>query len=84
MHLKIRHRTEYRYETPVRYSIQELRLTPNSNAGQEVGKWKVNTPIKASNSIDSFGNTCSVFVQENLYTSMMIEAEGEIRTQDAH
>jgi len=83
MHLKIRHRTEYRYETPVRYSIQELRLTPSSNAGQEVSKWKINAPIKASNSIDAFGNTCSVFVQESPYTSMMIEAEGEIHTQDA-
>ena len=83
MHLKIRHRTEYRYETPVRYSIQELRLTPPSVAGQQIDKWKISTPIKASNSIDTFGNTCSVFVQESPYTSMMIEAEGEVHTQDA-
>ena len=83
MHLKIRHRTEYRYETPVRYSIQELRLTPPSTAGQQIDKWKISTPIKASNSIDSFGNVCSVFVQESPYTSMMIEAEGEVHTQDA-
>jgi transglutaminase-like putative cysteine protease len=83
MHLKIRHRTEYRYETPVRYSIQELRLSPISTAGQQVDKWKVSTPIKASTSIDTFGNVCSVFVQESPYTSMMIEAEGEVRTQDA-
>lgn len=83
MHLKIRHRTEYRYETPVRYSIQELHLTPPSTAGQKVGKWKIATPIKASNSIDSFGNLCSVFVQESPYTSMMIEAEGDVQTQDA-
>ena len=83
MHLKIRHRTEYRYETPVRYSIQELRLTPPNVAGQQVDKWRVSTPIKASNSIDTFGNACSVFVQESPYTSMMIEAEGEVRTRDA-
>jgi transglutaminase-like putative cysteine protease len=83
MHLKIRHRTEYRYETPVRYSIQELRLTPPSVAGQTIDKWKISTPIKASNSIDVFGNACSVFVQESSYTSMMIEAEGEVQTQDA-
>jgi hypothetical protein len=48
-----------------------------------VDKWKISTPIKASNSIDTFGNACSVFVQESPYTSMMIEAEGEIHTQDA-
>lgn len=83
MHLKIRHRTEYRYETPVRYSIQELRLTPPNVAGQQIDKWKISTPIKASSSVDTFGNTCSVFVQESPYTSMMIEAEGEVHTQDA-
>ena len=83
MRLKIRHRTEYRYETPVRYSIQELRLTPPAVAGQQIDKWKISTPIKASNSIDTFGNVCSVFVQETPYTSMMLEAEGEVHTQDA-
>ena len=82
MHLKIRHRTEYRYETPVRYSIQELRLTPPTIPGQEINHWKISTPIKASQSIDTFGNACSVFVQESPYTSMMIEAEGEVHTQD--
>ena len=84
MHLKIRHRTEYRYETPVRYSIQELRLTPPQIAGQKIERWKVGTPIKASTSYDAFGNLCSVFVQESPYTSMMIEAEGEVHTQDAY
>jgi len=83
MHLKIRHRTEYRYETPVRYSIQELRLTPLSSSGQRVDKWRINTPIKSSSSTDAFGNLCSVFVQESPYTSMMIEADGEVHTQDA-
>ena len=84
MHLKIRHRTEYRYETPVRYSIQELRLTPPQTAGQKIERWKLGTPIKASNSLDAFGNLCNIFVQESPYTSMMIEAEGEIYTQDAY
>jgi transglutaminase-like putative cysteine protease len=83
MLLKISHRTEYRYETPVRYSIQELRLTPLDMAGQKIDKWKISTPIKASTSLDTFGNLCSVFVQEASYTSMMIEAEGEVHTHDA-
>jgi transglutaminase-like putative cysteine protease len=83
MRLKIRHRTEYRYETPVRYSIQELRLSPPETVGQSIEKWKISTPIKASNSVDTFGNVCSVFVQESPYTSMMIEAEGDILTKDA-
>ena len=84
MRLKIRHNTEYRYETPVRYSIQELRLTPPNVAGQKIEKWKINTPIKTSNSLDAFGNFCNVIVQESPYTSMLIEAEGEVQTQNAH
>ena len=83
MRLKIRHQTEYRYETPVRYSIQELRLTPPSIAGQEIYKWKLNTPIKSTSSSDAFGNVCNILVQESPYTSMIIEAEGEVQTQDA-
>ena len=83
MYLKIRHRTEYRYETPVHYSIQELRLTPPHVAGQQIEKWKVSIPIKSTVSQDAFGNTCSAFVQETPYTSMMIEAEGEVKTQGA-
>jgi transglutaminase-like putative cysteine protease len=61
MHLKIHHRTEYRYETPVRYSIQELRLTPPDVAGQKIDKWKISTPIKASNSHDA-SEICVVFL----------------------
>jgi transglutaminase-like putative cysteine protease len=84
MHLKIRHRTEYAYEVAVRYSIQELRLTPLKTAGQQVDHWKINTPIKSTNSLDVFGNQCNTFVQESPYTSMIIEADGEISTQDVY
>lgn len=83
MRLKIHHRTEYRYQAPVHYSIQELRLTPPNVAGQMVKQWKIHTPIKSSQNSDPFENICHVFVQENAYTSMMIEAEGEVETQNA-
>jgi transglutaminase-like putative cysteine protease len=84
MHLKIHHRTEYRYESPVHYSIQELRITPPSITGQKVSKWKLNTPIKAIQSPDPFGNICNTFVYDSPYNSMLIEAEGEVETEDAH
>ncbi len=83
MHLKIHHRTEYNYELPVHYSIQELRITPPDVAGQKSKKWKLHTPIKSIQSSDPFQNICNVFVQETPYTSMVIEAEGEIETTDA-
>jgi transglutaminase-like putative cysteine protease len=84
MHLKIHHRTEYRYDSPVHYSIQELRITPPNITGQKVSKWKLHTPIKATQTSDPFGNICNSFVYESPYSSMLIEAEGEVETDDAH
>jgi transglutaminase-like putative cysteine protease len=84
MHLKIHHRTEYRYESPVHYSIQELRITPPSIKGQKVNKWKLHTPIKSTQSSDPFGNICNSFVYESPYNSMLIEAEGEVETEGVH
>ena len=40
MRLSISHVTHYRYETPVRYGLQQLRLTPKSRAGQTVLDWQ--------------------------------------------
>jgi transglutaminase-like putative cysteine protease len=84
MHLKIHHRTEYQYESPVHYSIQELRISPPSIKGQKVNKWKLHTPIKATQNSDSFGNICNSFVCEAPYSSMLIEAEGDVETEGAY
>ena len=37
--LHIRHTTIYRYDAPVDYGLQQLRLTPKSRAGQNVLEW---------------------------------------------
>ena len=41
MRLMIEHRTEYSYDAPVPYALQQLRLTPKSRAGQEVISWVI-------------------------------------------
>ncbi|MEM8951751.1 MAG: transglutaminase family protein [Pseudomonadota bacterium] len=41
MRLKIDHRTDYTYDAPVPYALQQLRLTPKSRAGQEVIEWSI-------------------------------------------
>lgn len=41
MRLKISHLTHYRYPEPVRYGLQQLRLTPKSRAGQSVLSWSI-------------------------------------------
>ncbi len=41
MRLNIDHRTDYSYDEPVPYALQQLRLTPKSRAGQEVVRWAI-------------------------------------------
>ncbi len=41
MHLKISHHTSYRYERPLSYGLQELRLTPKNRPSQTVAKWDI-------------------------------------------
>lgn len=41
MRLIIDHRTNYSYDPPVAYALQQLRLTPKSRAGQEVIRWSI-------------------------------------------
>jgi transglutaminase-like putative cysteine protease len=39
MLLKIHHRTQYRFEAPVPYGLQRLRLIPKENAAQKILRW---------------------------------------------
>lgn len=41
MLLKINHETRYQYSVPAKYALQQLRIRPQSNAGQTVHDWKV-------------------------------------------
>lgn len=41
MLLAINHTTIYRYAAPVRYGLQQLRLTPKDRAGQRVAEWQL-------------------------------------------
>jgi len=58
MNITIDHETVYRYDEPVCYSIQSLRLTPQLYDGQVVRHWSVEAPdagmLHAFS--DSFGN----------------------------
>ena len=84
MHLKIYHRTEYQYDQPVHHSIQELRLIPPSSTSQSVLNWQVYAPSKLAESIDAFGNYCHTFVMDGNYEDLIIEARGEVKTQNSH
>jgi hypothetical protein len=48
MKLQVFHETIYRYEQPVRRSIQMLRMTPAKTHRQKVLNWQMDLPGKAT------------------------------------
>lgn len=84
MLIEIRHITTYRYETPTRYSIQSLRLTPPSFEGQDVLSWTISAPgfEKHIAYRDGLGNLVHLSTINTLHDGMVIEASGVVETED--
>ena len=84
MQLRITHSTEYRYDDPVQYSLQRLRLTPISGPGQTVLSWKIDVDgakVEAGFN-DQFGNHTHLVSTEGPSRSVHIVASGEVSTED--
>jgi transglutaminase-like putative cysteine protease len=84
MLLKITHRTEYHYDAPVPYALQRLRLFPASGATQTVRSWSLGIE-GAQEEVrfhDHFGNDTRLLSVEGTPHSIVIEARGEVETQD--
>ncbi len=84
MRLKITHTTHYRYEAPVLYSLQRLRLTPPSCPGQHVESWNITVDgakVEAGYN-DQFGNHVHLVSTEGEAHEVHIEACGELVTED--
>ncbi|WP_298832832.1 transglutaminase family protein [uncultured Piscinibacter sp.] len=56
MKLSIRHETHYEYSAPLQYALQQLCLTPQANAHQEVMEWQLSAPGRLYAQRDGFGN----------------------------
>jgi transglutaminase-like putative cysteine protease len=84
MLIDVRHTTTYSYDTPARYSIQSLRLTPPSFDGQEVITWRIRAPgiEKALEFRDGFGNLVHLANLSAVHDGITIEASGTVETED--
>lgn len=80
MRLEIRHETEYRYATPVRHSIQYLRLTPRADAGQRVIAWRIDAPGRSSSQTDAYSNAVTVLSLDEPHASLRISVTGTVET----
>jgi hypothetical protein len=78
MKLQVFHETSYRYEQPVRRSIQMLRMTPAETQRQKVLNWQLDLPGKATHWTDAFGNLCHCLVLENASQDIVLRASGSV------
>lgn len=84
MHLTIRHDTRYRYATPVQYSIQQLRLTPDTSAAQTVRRWTIDAPGKLDSTRDAYGNILNTLVLTRPHNEIFFSVSGEVDTSPLH
>lgn len=84
MRLKITHRTEYSYASPVSYALQRLRLVPASGTLQTVHGWSlaITGAKEELRFLDHFGNDTRLLSAHGEPHSIAVEASGEVETFD--
>lgn len=81
MLLHIEHVTVYRYDRPVNHSVQSLRLTPRTEAGQRVLNWQLQTPGQKSQQIDAHGNVMHLLTIDEPHVEIRIQVSGTVETE---
>ena len=84
MRLKISHRTEYRYDAPVQYALQRLRLVPRGGRTQTVHSWslKVEGATEEVRFVDQFENDTRLVSISGDTSIIGVDAWGEVETFD--
>lgn len=84
MLLKITHRTEYRYDVPVHYALQRLRLVPYGGPTQTIRSWSiaVDGAREEVRFTDQFGNDTRLLSVEGDPHVISVEATGEVETHN--
>lgn len=84
MLIAVRHRTRYIYDTETRYSVQSLRVTPQSFPGQRVLEWSIDAPgIETALTFrDCYGNTVHQLTVTKPHKEVVVDVEGLVETED--
>jgi transglutaminase-like putative cysteine protease len=82
MQLHIRHVTRYRYERPVKYSVQSLHLTPRRDRCQRSLTWTITAPGRRLEQIDAHGNIAHLLTIEQPHREIQIVVRGVVETVD--
>ena len=82
MLLQIRHDTLYRYDRPVKHSVQSLRLTPRTETGQRVLAWTLVAPGRQSQQVDAHGNVMHLLTLDEPHEEIHITVSGTVETEE--
>jgi transglutaminase-like putative cysteine protease len=82
MQLHIRHETRYRYERPVKYSVQSLHLTPRRDISQRALTWHITAPGRRLEQVDAHGNISHLLTIEEPHREIQIVVHGVVETAD--
>jgi len=82
MRLHVSHETSYRYDMPIAYSIQTLRVTPSSHAGLIVRNWRVwsDTRRELPMFVDGYGNVTHCHTVNHAHNGATVFVEGDVDT----
>jgi transglutaminase-like putative cysteine protease len=83
MQLHIRHETHYTYSEPVKRSIQNLRLTPRTEASQRALSWAIAAPGKQHAQVDAHGNVVHLLTLDQPHREIRIVVNGVVETDDS-
>src|ERR1700722_19177898 len=83
MQMYIRHETRYRYERPVKYSVQSLHLTPRRDLSQRALSWSITAPGRRLEQVDAYGNISHLLTIEEPHREIQIVVRGVVETADA-
>jgi transglutaminase-like putative cysteine protease len=85
MRARISHRTTYRYQEPVKYTAQTLRLTPRRDGDQHTLSWSIHAPGRRAEQVDAHGNITHLLTLEEPHREISIVVTGVVeitRTRD--
>lgn len=86
MKLTIEHTTTYRYDQPVSYALQKLRLTPKSRVGHEVVSWETIITGGSKQAVydDHHANLVELVSFDTGQTEFSVQSKGVVVTTDNH
>src|SRR5947209_749407 len=82
MQMHIRHETWYRYERPVKHSVQSLHLTPRRDPSQRALTWSISAPGRRLEQTDAYGNISHLLTIEEPHREIHIVVRGIVETAE--